>query len=108
MTIRYRYVLIVATAFGLAGIPACYTITKHPRLASLGHERPDSRSCTTCHSSEEVWAFGHSPSTPTYQSYSRAWREYYDTPWWYGKRWDFHPHVDEVNNDNAKTTENEN
>jgi hypothetical protein len=107
MSIRYRFVLVIATAIGAAGCTACYTLTQHPRLASLDYARPKGTPCTKCHTNEETWAFGHPPMRATYASYSRAWTAYYDTPWWYGKRWDYHPHSEESRHDTGKTTENE-
>jgi hypothetical protein len=83
-------------------------MTKHPRLASLDYARPDDQSCSNCHSSEEIWAFNHASDKPTHESYSRAWIRYYDTAWWYDKKWKYHPTIEKESSQKEKTSENEN
>lgn len=102
MTNRYRFFLAGLAVIGVALIPACYTLMEHPRLASLDYARPDDKRCTNCHSSEETWAFTHGSTEALHRSYSEAWIKYYDTPWWYGKLWDYHPHVDKENKQNER------
>jgi hypothetical protein len=104
MSYRYRFVLAAAIVVALTGLPACYTIMKHPQLASLDYARPDDRNCTNCHSEQEIWGFNHTPTKPTYQSYSRAWIKYYDTAWWYEGMWDYHPDLDKVTSQTEKTS----
>ena len=106
MSYRYRFLLAAAIVVALTGLPACYTIMKHPRLASMEYGRPEDSQCTNCHSDEETWAFNHPSPKPTYQSYSNAWIKYYDTAWWYDKLWKYHPQVDKVKDQNDKTSNN--
>ncbi len=104
MSIRYRCLLIVVSTLTLAAVPACFTALKHPRLASLNYARPDTGPCSNCHSNEQIWSFNHSALKPTYESYSRPWLLYYDTAWWYAKRWDYHPDILEERGDNENST----
>jgi hypothetical protein len=107
MTIRCRFLLTAVFASGIAALPACYTIADHPRLARLNYARPDDNRCANCHSDEEIWAFNNPTGQPTHKSFSRAWMRYYDTAWWYGKRWDYHPNPDNVNSPIERTNDHE-
>ena len=107
MSYRYRFLLAAAIVVALTGLPACYTIMKHPQLASLDYARPDDKNCTKCHSDEEIWAFNHTSTKPSYRSYSDAWIKYYDTAWWYAKMWDYHPDVKKVSDQSEKTNKDE-
>ena len=108
MSIRYRCFLIVVSTLTLAAVPACFTALKHPRLASLNYARPEKGPCSNCHSNEQIWSFNHSALKPTYDSYSRPWLLYYDTAWWYAKRWDYHPDILEERGDNENSTREDN
>jgi hypothetical protein len=54
--VRVAILLLVAaaTAFPLA---ACYTLVQHPRVASLNFRRPQGKSCTGCHTNQEIRGF---------------------------------------------------
>ena len=107
MTIRYRLLLTAVIVSSAAAIPACYTIMEHPRLAKLDYARPEEKRCSNCHSNEEIWAFNNPSKKPTHQSYSTAWIKYYDTPWWYDKKWEFQPEMDKESNQNESTSNND-
>jgi hypothetical protein len=107
MTIRCRFILTAVIVSSAAAIPACYTIMDHPRLASLDYARPDDNRCSNCHSNEEIWAFNNPSKKPTHESYSWAWIKYYDTAWWYDKKWEFQPEGDKESNQDDNTSNDE-
>jgi hypothetical protein len=92
MTTRYRLLLVAASIISVAAVPACYTLVRHPRLASHDYRRPDDKQCAECHSGKEIWAFNHAPRRPTYVGYANTWVEYYDVAWWYKRAWKYSPH----------------
>jgi hypothetical protein len=92
MSTRYGSLLVVAALIGsAAGVSGCYTRLLHPRLAEINYQRPDSKQCGNCHSSEQIWSFNHTWKKPDYSGGRGNWIDYYDTPWWYEKGWKFDP-----------------
>ena len=97
MTNRFRFFFVGVLLGIIAAVPACYTLLKHPRLASLDYQRPDDSLCLSCHSNAEIWNFNHPNNIQTYMGKSSSWTEYYDVAWWYEHRWEYKP-----NNKNKK------
>jgi hypothetical protein len=91
MTNTFRTLIAVVLLGIIAVLPACYTVLKHPRLASLDYQRPKDSACLNCHSNAEIWNFNHPNNIQTYVGKPGSWSEYYDYAWWYEHRWDYEP-----------------
>jgi hypothetical protein len=105
MTERIRWLSVAALLLITATAPACYTLLKHPRLASLDYERPGSNRCIECHSSADIWKFNHSKNMRTHNGTGGDWSAYYDVPWWYERRWDYAPRTEPKKEENENTTD---
>jgi hypothetical protein len=94
MSTRYRSLLVAVLLCSVVTAPACYTLLKHPRLASMDYQRPEGDPCANCHSNEEIWSFNHPEIKPSYSGYTGSWTKYYDYAWWYERSWDYQPHTE--------------
>ena len=79
-TLRLSLAAIALSA--LFVLPACYTLFKHPRLASLNYARPDEAPCTTCHTGADLSRYVRQNNA---MQPSGAWAEYYADPRWLEK-----------------------
>jgi hypothetical protein len=80
--------LVAVALLAMALLPACYTLFRHPRLQQLNYRRPESNRCQTCHASQELWRYTHPSTMP---ARTGPWGAFYDTPWWFDRRWDVGP-----------------
>jgi hypothetical protein len=72
---------------GVACIPSCYTVLKHPRQVSMTDDHGGRRSCSDCH--DQAYYY-HDPFMYRYYdrySYWNRWYGYYYDPWWYDDYW---------------------
>jgi len=89
-TFSFRVKIFVAVALlsATALLPACYTVLQHPRLAQLRYQRPESHTCRSCHSGDDLWRYTHPAALPRATG---VWRDYYDVPWWFERHWQTTP-----------------
>jgi hypothetical protein len=105
MTSKFRLFSIAALVAIMCSLPACYTLLKHPRLASMDYQRPESTQCSGCHNNTEVWKFNHSNNIRAYAGRDGAWSEYYEIPWWYEHRWGVEPDAEHKKDKNENDSE---
>ena len=86
---KYSWSYVVPLVFVLLALPACYTLLKHPRVRTASTEEVADNRCTSCHATNELWAFHHPPNHSV--TYPHGWDQYYLVPWWYDAYWHFEP-----------------
>ena len=84
---RRNFFPLAALAILVGLLPACYTLFKHPRVASLNYSRPD-EGCINCHARDELWQYLHTRGTLAGTS---DWDAYQNEPWWNPSRADSTP-----------------